>query len=393
MLNIRIASIDILRGLTMLFMIWVNDFWTLDNVPKWLQHAKATEDYLGFSDIIFPLFLFIVGLSIPLAIKQRTTKGYSKISIAKHIIIRSCSLLIIGVFMVNYETAHHESLIIGKFWWCMLMAVSIVLIWMHWKQSPVGEKWHAPLQLVGFVLLIFLALIYKGGSDGEIWMTTQWWGILGLIGWAYLINALAFIFFKGNFILMIGLFLVFCTLPILHHSEALPPLPKGLSFLSTIYSGTIPAFTSAGIATTLLYRKLFKEHSQWIFSALIILGILTLSFGIGTRPMWGISKIQGTPSWLNVCIGISFILFAILYFIIDVKKKTNWAKFIAPAGTATLSCYMLPYIIYPLREITGIRLPELFNNGVLGLTGSFIFALLVVFLTGWFEKLGFKLKL
>jgi predicted acyltransferase len=118
-----------------------------------------------------------------------------------------------------------------------------------------------------------------------------------------------------------------------------------------------------------------------------------LSFGIGTRPLWGISKIQGTPSWLNVCIGISFILFAILYLIIDVKKKTNWAKFIAPAGTATLSCYMLPYIIYPLREITGIRLPELFNNGVLGLTGSFIFALLVVFLTGWFEKLGFKLKL
>lgn len=133
MLNIRIASIDILRALTMLLMIWVNDFWTLDNVPKWLQHSKATEDYLGFSDIIFPLFLFIVGLSIPLALKQRILKGYSKISIAKHIIKRSCSLLIIGVFMVNYETAHHESLLIGKFWWCMLMAISIALIWMHWK--------------------------------------------------------------------------------------------------------------------------------------------------------------------------------------------------------------------------------------------------------------------
>jgi hypothetical protein len=54
---------------------------------------------------------------------------------------------------------------------------------------------------------------------------------------------------------------------------------------------------------------------------------------------------------------------------------------------------MFPYIIYPLREITGIRLPELFNIGVLGLTGSFIFAFLVVFLVGWIEKLGFKLKL
>ena len=67
----RIASIDILRALTMVLMIWVNDFWSLTNIPKWLKHASATEDYLGFSDIIFPLFLFIVGLSIPFAIQQR----------------------------------------------------------------------------------------------------------------------------------------------------------------------------------------------------------------------------------------------------------------------------------------------------------------------------------
>ena len=64
----RLASIDVFRALTMLLMIWVNDFWSLTGVPKWLQHASATEDYMGFSDVIFPLFLFIVGLSLPLAI-------------------------------------------------------------------------------------------------------------------------------------------------------------------------------------------------------------------------------------------------------------------------------------------------------------------------------------
>jgi len=91
----RLASIDILRAITMVLMIWVNDFWTLTNVPKWLKHANSVEDYLGFSDIIFPLFLFIVGLSIPLAIKNRIDKGYSNISISKHIVVRSISLLII----------------------------------------------------------------------------------------------------------------------------------------------------------------------------------------------------------------------------------------------------------------------------------------------------------
>ena len=45
----RYSSIDILRATTMLLMIWVNDFWTLTNIPKWLKHANASEDYLGFS--------------------------------------------------------------------------------------------------------------------------------------------------------------------------------------------------------------------------------------------------------------------------------------------------------------------------------------------------------
>ena len=63
----RIASIDIFRGLTMFFMLWVNSFWSLSDVPHWLQHAARGEDMLGFSDTIFPAFLFIMGASVPLA--------------------------------------------------------------------------------------------------------------------------------------------------------------------------------------------------------------------------------------------------------------------------------------------------------------------------------------
>ena len=56
--NNRILSIDVFRSVTMVLMIWVNDFWTLSSIPKWLKHASADEDYLGFSDVIFPWFLF-----------------------------------------------------------------------------------------------------------------------------------------------------------------------------------------------------------------------------------------------------------------------------------------------------------------------------------------------
>jgi hypothetical protein len=243
------------------------------------------------------------------------------------------------------------------------------------------------------LILVFLAIIYKGGTAGAQWMTTQWWGILGLIGWAYLINALIYLFAKGNLYIMIGVLLLFNVLSVLNELDALPSLNSYLSYFSTIYSGAIPAFTSAGIVATLIFKKLSVNHGQWILFTLGLLGIIFLTYGIMTRSIWGISKIQGSPSWLAICTGIGFISFAVLYIIADIKKQTNWAKIIAPAGTATLTCYMIPYFVYPLREITGFRFSEFINTGIVGLIGSLIFALLVVVFTGWLEKKGFRLKL
>lgn len=388
----RLASIDILRALTMLLMIWVNDFWSLIDIPKWLTHASATEDYMGFSDVIFPLFLFIVGLSIPLAIQHRLDKKDSTATIAKHILIRSVSLLVIGFYLVNYETAH-QSMVISKSVWCLLLASAVVLIWMNWKRSPVDQKWHKYLQAAGYIILLLLAVIYKGGEDGTLWMTTQWWGILGLIGWAYLLNALVYLYTKGNLWLMVLLWIVLNGLAVLTHSSMAPELNGALSYLSPILTGTIPAFTTAGIVATLLFKKLSNGDMKWVYAALISLGFINIIYGLATRPVWGISKIQGTPSWLGICTGIGFLLFAILYYIADQKKITSWAKIIAPAGTATLTCYMIPYLIYPFYNITGFHFPDVLNTAALGLLLSFIFALLIVIFTGWLEKKGYKLKL
>jgi predicted acyltransferase len=376
----------------MVMMIWVNDFWTLTDIPKWMGHAAATEDYMGFSDIIFPLFLFIVGLSIPLAIQNRLAKNETRSSIAKHILIRSLSLLLIGVFMVNYETANSASIIIGKNYWGILMALAVVLIWTNWKRSPVLKKWHVYLQAGGIGILVFLAIIYKG-ETGENWMTTQWWGILGLIGWAYLVNALVYLYSKGNLAIMIFLWLLLNSLSVLSHSELSLNFNGFLSYFSTILTGTTPAFTAAGIVAIMLFKKVSDSNIKWAYLGLTILGIVNIAYGLGTRPLWGISKIQGTPSWLGICTGIGFLLFVILYYIADQKKLTNWAKIIAPAGTATLTCYMIPYFFYPIRSITGLRLPDVLNTAVIGLLISLVFALLVVIFTGWLEKKGYKLKL
>ena len=61
--KLHIASIDILRALTMVLMIFVNDLWSLKDIPAWLGHVESGVDGIGLADIVFPAFLFIVGLS------------------------------------------------------------------------------------------------------------------------------------------------------------------------------------------------------------------------------------------------------------------------------------------------------------------------------------------
>ena len=70
----RIASVDIMRGLTLLLMLFVNDL-NMKVAPAWLGHMKADFDGMGLADWVFPGFLFIVGMAIPFALSGRMKKG------------------------------------------------------------------------------------------------------------------------------------------------------------------------------------------------------------------------------------------------------------------------------------------------------------------------------
>ena len=63
----RILSIDAFRGLTILVMVFVNQLAGVSGVPQWARHMKADADAMSFVDVVFPAFLFIVGMSIPFA--------------------------------------------------------------------------------------------------------------------------------------------------------------------------------------------------------------------------------------------------------------------------------------------------------------------------------------
>lgn len=56
------GSIDMLRGLTMLLMVFVNDLWSVTDVPHFLEHFSHGEDGMGVADAVFPMFLFAMGM-------------------------------------------------------------------------------------------------------------------------------------------------------------------------------------------------------------------------------------------------------------------------------------------------------------------------------------------
>ncbi len=385
----RLKSIDILRALTMLLMIFVNDLWSLSGIPGWLEHKAADVDGMGLADVVLPAFLFIVGLSIPYAIRSRIKKGDSRIQVLRHIIERTLALLIMGVFMVNLENIDRAASIISKPIWQILMTLAFFLIWNVYRGKIMGRISPLIMKSAGWIILVFLAIIYKTPDQGNgTWMHFHWWGILGLIGWGYLLSALVYLF-MGN---KPGwLFLVLILLYMLNVNEFTTPF----SFtLKLVISASSYALVMGGVLTTAVMIKLqeSKKISRLIPLLLAFAAILLL-FGFLTRPAWGISKIMTTPSWTAICSGITVLAFAFLYLLSDKMGLYRWADIIKAAGSSTLTCYLLPYIVYALWVIIGLTSIEFLNTGVVGLLKSALFAILIIQLTGLLGRWSIKLKI
>lgn len=382
----RIASIDIFRALTMFFMIFVNDIPGLREIPHWLKHAAYNEDMLGFSDLIFPGFLFAMGISIPFAIEKRMEKGDSLLQVVRHLAERTIALLAMGLFLVNAESMNNEAMPISDQWYTILLIIGFFLIWNVYPKAdkPIKYIFQAS-KIAGVALLVYLFFIYKGHEGASFGI--HWWGILGLIGWTYAVSAVTYLFTRRNLKYMIIAWFLFITLSILTHA--------GVIYISFIPSDmTLHALGVSGLFTSVLLYH-FTERNQSKNLILILLGLGAVMFVgfVVTHNYWIISKIQATPTWLFICTAVFFPLFAGIYWITDIKNKANWFAIIKPAGTATLTCYLLPYLWYNIQWMMGWYYPEFLGAGVPGLIKSLVFSLVIVQLTGLLVKRGIKLKI
>ncbi len=390
----RLQSIDVIRALTMFLMIFVNDFDGVENVPEWVKHAKASEDALGFADTIFPAFLFILGLSIPIAIENRLKRGQTKSKVFIYIVLRSLALLIMGFFHVNLEN-YSSTALLPQPVWEILITVAFFLIWLDYPET-MKKATRYFLQGLGVVMLIVLAILYKGENEAHLLvpMQPQWYGILGLIGWSYLICATIFLFSKGKVWLQFAAWAFFFLFSVGEHAGLLGNFEAIHHYIWIVGSGSMPAFTMAGVAVIVLYRKLIAENkTSVLWLSIIGFGLFNLAIGFLTRPLDGISKINDTPSWVGICTGISILMFALMIYLVDIKEKGDWFAIIKPAGTVTLTCYLIPYILYSLYDISGFSFPQFLNEGWGGFIRSVLTSLVVIWITGWLSKRHIRLKL
>jgi len=386
----RLASIDAFRAITMLLMIFVNDLAIVEKVPAWLEHAGDGEDRLGLADTVFPAFLFIVGLSIPFAIRGLESKGMSKSRILGNILSRSFALLVMGIYAVNYEEYTTGPAVIGQYAWLLLATIAFFFIWLNYPPEWSGvRKW--ALRSVGILLLLILAFIYKGGSPAKPhWMETSWYGILGLIGWAYLCCALSYLYIRDRPERLAIIFLFFLGLSIgsNYHGWLFKVLPDH-EWMWWMSSGGLPAFTMAGVITGIYYsRRTEQGRAGQSLVRMCLVAPQLLVAGFLLRPLGGIAKLGDTPSWILICTAISIVCFCLLAYVVDLKGKDKWYAIIRPAGTSTLTCYLLSYIHYCIFRMLpeSLRLPLVLRSGDIGIIKSAVFAFLIVWLTGLLEK-------
>ena len=370
-------------------MIFVNDLWSLKDIPAWLEHVSRDADGMGLADSVFPAFLFIVGMSLPYAIDARRKKGDSDVTLVGHVIMRSIALLVMGVFLVNGESINEAATGLTRGIWNTLSCVSFILIWNTYPKTV--AKWIVTTSKgLGVAILLALAFIYRGEEAPRF--ATHWWGILGLIGWSYLAAALVTVFARNRMPILVLAWVAFALLSVTNSADLLPEVLHTIP--GAISGGTLVGLTMGGVVISTLFQEYRKRgaNKQMTFVFLVI-AVALIGLALYTRQFWGISKLRETPAWLFLCSAFTILAFMAIYWLTDVGGKANWFTLIKPAGTDTLLCYLIPYFAYAFMTLLHLHLPEAVLIGGVGLVKSFLFALLCAWITGRLNKVGVKLKL
>jgi heparan-alpha-glucosaminide N-acetyltransferase len=394
--GLRLASIDIFRGLTMVVMIFVNDLASVRGLPWWTHHMKANVDAMTYVDMVFPFFLFIVGLSLPLAIRQRWKKRPSVPALWGHVLVRSISLVVLGLIVANAEGGAKALMGISTNAWAILALLGAALFLSVYDERGRNVRLHLWLRLFGLALVIAMFAIFRRVTpDGRVaWIDVSYVEILGLIGFSYLAVSILYLPTRRWLWAPLGWFVALAALNVLCAAKWITFEQRVSLFFWPFGNGAMPCITMAGVVTSVIF---LGEHRWRTLRQRILLGVglgvSTLVAGWMLTPL-GISKIRATPTWSLYSVGAAVLVFTALYWVCDVKKKTGWAFFARPAGANTLLTYLLPDFYYFVVSLVGFSYFEThFNYGWPGVVRSVVFTAFILLIAAGLTRLKVRLRL
>jgi predicted acyltransferase len=298
--------------------------------------------------------------------------------------------------MLNTGRVNSELTGMGENLWALLMYIAVFLFWNDYRDEDKRFFTITTLKLIGIAILIFLVLKFRSGQpENNGSLITGWWGILGLIGWGYLVAAFTYVLCRNLIFRTVLITLFFLGLNILSGLSPLDFLNPVKPLLGVIIEGNVPFIVLTGMIGGLIIKNLSVKEFKKVILIFAAIGVFYIVSGFILRNWFIISKIKATPSWGLICSGISSLLFALLYWIIDVKNKTSWAGFLKPAGENSLTTYLAPDILYYLIWMSGI--PVLIykqsSEPLIVVGGSLLWALLMVGFTALLARMNIKLRI
>jgi heparan-alpha-glucosaminide N-acetyltransferase len=412
----RITSIDALRGLVMFTMILVNDIAGGQDIPAWIRHYNDGRLGSGmtFVDLVFPAFLFIVGMSIPFALGARLARREPIWKTLAHILLRTISLLAIGIMMVNVEAGSPNRRIpLSRNAWIALLYIAAILSFCSLApRSAANASRKRSLAIVTLILralgiatLVWLGLIYRTDTGQRLlafraaWpfihIRTQWYGILGLIGWAYLVGSILFLCFAANRLPLLACIALLLGVFAADQQGAFDDFALHDIVSIGTALGSQPSITVAGmlLASILLTPDTMGHARRIRFTALYIAGFAVAA--LLAQPLYGIIKNEATPSWCLWACAITAAVWLLFYLVTDVLRAPWLFKPLTIAGENVLLAYLLSQGLD--SWLTLLRLGEWYENLAkdfpTALARSTTCAVVILILTALLNRAGLRLKL
>ncbi len=296
---------DVFRGITIAGMLIVNNPGSWSHVYPALEHAE----WHGWTptDLIFPFFLFIVGVAMTFSFPSRLAKGETRGALLKHVLFRSVALFVLGMILTgfpDYDFSHRLILDVLQRIGVVYLFSGIMVIYAKPMQQAVLSVFFIVLY---WVLMMTVPVPGYGAGvlapEGNLWQHVD--NVL-IAGWHY-------------------------------HAEGILSL--------------IPSFSTV-LLGSLTGELLRSEKSQLEKVSLIfVLGNIGMVLGAIMDIWFPINKLLWSSSYVVFTAGFALNLLGVCYWLIDIKQYTSWTK---------------PFVVFGVNAIAAFFLSSFFSR-VMGL--------------------------